>query len=253
MRNVLGLLCLLSFVASGCKEEREPAPFPPSIDDDFDGGGGYSGTGGGGVGIPGGGRDSGRDDEEDAGSDSGTSALALVCDDFLPIPPGSVDPVPGVYINRASSPADFEVTRTVVAWESSCMQPTIRITLSDGDCPEGDGHALTFIVPAAGIDNGDVLLGQNVVTGNPGSNNISVRYTRPDSLDLEPHGEWGSCAGASGTIELRGELQTDDDSAFVGQFQLELTRCDGGEESVQQLIGEFGVELPAGLLDVCTE
>jgi hypothetical protein len=253
MHKVLGFLCLLGLVASGCKdEERSTAAYPPSVGSGRDGGG-FSGHGGGGGGViprP----DSGNDEDEDAGIDPTTMDLALECDDFLPIPPGSVDPMPGVYFNLAENPTDFVVTRSVVAWGSSCVQPTIRITLSDGNCPDGDGHELTITIPADGIESGSVLLGQNPVMGEPGSNNISVRYTRPESLDLEPYGQWGSCAGASGMVELRGtELATDDNSPFYGLFQLDLARCDDGEASVQQLVGEFGVELPEGLLDVCPE
>lgn len=195
-------------------------------------------------------RDSGMTDD-DAGDERDGGAGNDECANVEPAPLGSVEPPPGEFYNTVLAPTDFAVTRVVVGWEASCAQPTIHVVLSDGRCADGDGHELTFLIPADGIENGTVVLGQNLITPEPASGTIRVRYARPD--DLAPNGEWGTCDGAAGNVDFVDQLETTNGSQLEGRFQLELTRCDTGESNVQTLQGTFSVTLEDGLEDVCPQ
>lgn len=201
---------------------------------DEDGGAGSGGNGGmGGTGGAGG---------ADAG-DMGSRCL-----DVDPVPIGT-DPDPEMLYSTVTTPTDLVVTRAEAAWEIGCGQPTLRVSVSSGRCPTGDGHDISFFIPANGIEDGTVVLGQNLIMEESAPGMIRVRYTRPTRL--EPNGQWGTCEDAGGTLDFIGELELVQDRKLQGSFTIDLTRCDDGQESVQPIQGSFNVEIPATLDDIC--
>lgn len=188
----------------------------------------------------------GGDGDGGSGFDAGDTALTD-CRDVDAVPPGT-DPDPNVLANVVTTPADLAVTRASATWDASCAQPTLRVTVSDGTCPNGDGHELTFYLPAADVEERTLTIGQNVIMEDA-AGHIRVRYTRPGRL--EPSGQWGTCSGASGTLDIIGQLELIQGRTLQGNFVLDLTRCDDGEPSVQQVEGSFNVTVPASLDDIC--
>lgn len=247
--KLLVLLVLCGVGVQACGDDEAAAP--PS----------RSGRDGGGSGpppvIPN--RDSGGDDDEDdggedmaadSGRDSGASGAGgpSSCQDFDAVPPGS-DPNPDSNFNMIEEPTDFAVTRASATWDvGDCNDPTLVVTLSTGNCPDGDGHQLTFFVPAEGVEDRTIVLGNNPITeDSPGD--IRVRYTRP--LRVTPNGQWGTCANVRGTLDLIRNIDLKKGSKLEGDFLLELTRCDDGAPSTQTVDGQFNVEIPATLADLC--
>jgi len=162
----------------------------------------------------------------------------------------------GDFVTAIGSPTDFQVTRVVAAWEASCAKPSIRIALSDGACPSGHGHELTFRFAADAIGSGAIHGGLNtvvpdgdVVADAGPRDNIPIRYVRPSHL--EPNGTWGTCAGSSGTLDLVGEVDTKAGTLFQGRFDLQLTACDDSKNVGQDVTGTFSATLRRGLKDVC--
>jgi hypothetical protein len=242
-----------------CGGDDEKAPRPPGTGGD----GGRGGTGapfvpsGGSGGSGGDQEDGGRDDEDGGGETGGTSGnggigggmdMGSRCRDVDPLPPGT-DPDPVMLANAVTMPIDLEVTRAEAAWEEGCVQPSLRVTVSDGSCPDGDGHQLTFFLPADGVEESTLFIGQNLIVPEPAAGVIRVRYTRPNRID--PSGVWGTCAGSHGTLDIVGELELIQGRILQANYTLDLTPCDDGDESVQQVMGSFRVEIPASLSQVC--
>lgn len=239
-----------------------------SCDDGDDGGAGGSvsvgGTGGprpadggviagiGGV-VGGGGRggSAGASSDEDSGVDESEGVLVAVCRNVMPAPREGADPDPSMVYNGVATPLDFDVTRTISAWEEGCAAPTLRVTLSDGGCPPGNGHELTFFIPVdGGAEGSSLVIGQNVIREEPAPGYIRVRYTRPTRLS--PNGTWGTCEGASGTLDVIGDIQLIRGRRLQANYSLDLTRCDEGRSSVQIIEGQLNVEIPASLSDICS-
>jgi hypothetical protein len=150
--------------------------------------------------------------------------------------------------NIVTAPLDLAVTRASATWDTNCSEPTLLVQLSSGDCPDGDGHEITFFVEAEGADDSTLVLGQNVIMEDP-AGRIHVRYTRPSRL--EPSGEWGTCDGVMGTLDLLYGLEFVKGRRLQGNFTIDLPRCDDGEPSVQTIVGELNVEIPESLGVVC--
>ena len=258
MRATLLLLLSLCGLVVACGDDEKPRS---TVSVGRDGGGpgrdggptagvgGGTGTGGSGgtsdAGDPSGDEDSGMSGDGDGDGED----LAILCDDVEPAPVDGADRDPGRIYNGVSLPLDLRTTRAEAAWEAGCADPMLRITISDGGCSEGNGHELTFWVPAAGVENGSIVIGQNTIAEEPTAGSIRVRYTRPTRLT--PNGVWGTCEDASGTLDIIGELSLRGGRHVQATFLLDLTRCDDGEASTQPVNGEFNVELPASLVEVC--
>jgi hypothetical protein len=237
--------------AIGCKDEQSDAPPPPS-------------TGGAAVGSVGsGGRPSPPDDEDedggaagvggaagiDGGADSGM--LAEECQNVPPVQIPADELPPGVEAST-SAPADFRVTRLVGSWRGGCAEPVFMVEMSEGDCPDGRDHALTFAIDAASLVDGSLRLGLNTLGPEPNDVGISIRYVRPPSRP--PEGEWGSCADATGMFDLTGEEpSTESGSTLQMRFSLDLTACDGSESALQTVSGTFQVMVRRDFRDVCPE
>ena len=140
--------------------------------------------------------------DEDGGIyllDSGI--LVAECEEITPVPFIGEDTVDGQYANAIASPADLRASRILASWGRGCDPASVVIMMSDGHCPDGDGHELSFALDASAIDSG--VLGNGIHDVSPSSPFV-IRYTRPTRRP--PAGEWGNCEGASGTLNVRGEL-----------------------------------------------
>jgi hypothetical protein len=244
---ILSSLCGLGLFACGDDDARDTISVR-----DLDGG---AGTGsrpppGGGVGSggSGGSRDSGPEEDEDSGLPD--TDVASLCRDVDPAPLDVADRDPNMGYNGVSTPTDFIVTRSEAAWLESCALPTLRVTISDGHCPRGDGHELTFFIPADGVEDSNVVIGQNLIMEETiGLTSIRVRYTRP--VRRQPDGVWGTCEDASGTLDIVPPLELEKDKLLRGNFTLDLTPCDEADPSLQIVMGSFSAQLPESLLEVC--
>lgn len=246
------LLVLCGVVVQACGDDEGAAPPGRSVGDGRDGGGGSRPP----PVIPD--RDAGDGDEDgggqmdtDSGADAGpgdAGAGPMSCDDFEAIPPG-IDPNPDMNFNAIEQPTDFAATRASATWDiDNCSDPMLVVALSSGNCPDGDGHEIIFYVPAEGIEDGTVVLGNNPIAEDaPGK--IRVRYTRPTRVT--PNGQWGTCDGASGTLDLLRNIDLIQGRKLEANFLLELTRCDDGTPSVQTVEGQFNVEIPASIDKLC--
>ena len=90
--------------------------------------------------------DSGLDEDSGMGTAGTTAPPPAMPSECKNIEPARfVGEDPSVEIVASSAlPLDFEITRVVATWETNCEMPTIRVDLSDGSCPNGRGHQLSF-------------------------------------------------------------------------------------------------------------
>lgn len=226
-------LCVL---AVACGDERTAPPPPPP-------GGGTGGIGG----IPfGGGHHTTKDaGTADAGPDAGENLSGVFtlgeCVDDTDFSTTS---------NTLFMPTDLQLTRGYAHWIGSCGDAVLEIGLSDGDCPEGDGHELIFQIDADAITNDTLFIpgGNQLVTERPDVP-ISVRYVRPS--DLTPTGLWGTCTGVSGELLIE-TLDTTKDTILKADFVMNLANCTTTTLPTAFTVnGSFSLQLARGLNQVC--
>src|SRR5687768_11592941 len=117
----------------------------------------------------------GGEPDEDGGGGTGGGGgdpLGVECSNVKAAPFGET--VTEDYFNSIGTPTDFAVTRVVGTWDDGCNPPTVKLVLSDGRCPSGDGHELTFF-----LDIDSLLEGENSIVPEPDGRVVRVRYTRP--------------------------------------------------------------------------
>lgn len=210
--------------------------------------------------------------DEDAGGDAGPNGpLRSECIDIAPASAAIQDMPMGQLFNHVTSPTDFAVTRVRAFWEPSCAPPTLRIEMSGGSCiTTSNDHALVFRLDAEKIRLGTIHEGHNPILGDidagaallpdaastglgdggaAGLTTIPISYTRPQSRS--PSGTWGTCSGASGSLEVIGVPSTNAQTRLQATFDLDLTACDNTGSAPQHLAGSFNVVLRRGLSDVC--
>jgi hypothetical protein len=153
--------------------------------------------------------------------------------------------------NAVAVPVDLEVTRVETTWTGDCVAPVIRVTLSDGDCPSGDGHEVEVSIDAPAVADGTVRRGQNPLEPEPVAGGIRMRYRRPASLDPATAGEWGTCAGVTGNVDFTQTPGTDGGAELRVRLQTQLAACDDVTVGVQVVNGSFDVTLIRGLDDLC--
>lgn len=259
-RVFLTALALSSGPFYACGDD-EPSAAPPGTA----GAGARDARDGGGRPVPIPRRDSGMNDPDSGDDDSGTAGTSGAagsagaggttapmvgeCENFDPAKFVGGDPTVDV-IASSAQPMDFEITRAVATWEPDCTEPTIRVDLSDGSCPNGKGHQLTFWFAAEAIDSRAIFLGLNSVLPEPDNGGVKIRYTRPTRLS--PTGVWGTCPLATATLNFVGEMPSTDQFSRlqISQFFLELTACDGANAPII-VEGSFNVKLQRGLREAC--
>ena len=200
--------------------------------------------------------DAGPVTDEDGGSDSLGHLTAGECHNVDPVHFINEDTSADGLSNATVSPTDFSVTRVVGTWEASCVEPTLRIEMSDGACPDGKEHKLVFWINTTAIEKGRIRIGQNILSSEqtdagPVLPDLRVRYTRPASFP--PAGDYGTCGDVTGELSLIGTVATTAHTKLQGSFQLLLPPCDGGTGEAQSVIGTFQVELARGRAEVCPD
>jgi hypothetical protein len=229
-------LLLLAVVLSACSDDESKAPLTPA------GGGSHT--------INEMQHDSGGNvDDMDAGStpDGGDGPMPYECARIDPVMIGS-DEVPAT--TATTTPLDFKVTRQVATWRGDCPSPSLVIELSNGICPNGQGHELVFWLPADSIADGRIGLGFNPIDPDSVSaDGIRVRYTRPDRYS--PVGVYGSCDGASGQISFYDAPDVSRAMNLRASYELNLTSCDDKRNPTQAVAGYFDVRVRRTLAMVC--
>jgi len=155
----------------------------------------------------------------------------------------------GRFLNAVTFPEDFAVTRVVATWEGGCEVPTARISLSDGACPDGQGHEPSFLLSYNEVIDRTIYQGSNELMEESPVSGIRVRYERPHRLT--PAGQWGTCLGVTGSVDLLGDLLFEREELLQGRFQLELPPCDDGGNEQQSVAGTFSVTFERGLEQLC--
>jgi hypothetical protein len=196
--------------------------------------------------------DAGMDEEPmldggDFGLDSGQ--LGTECEDITAVPFIGEDSLDGQYANAIEEPTDLLATRIVGSWSGTCDPAAIKIEMSDGDCPDGEGHALTFLLDALSIREGVLGTGIHELAPDSAGGPIRVRYVRP--TPLESAGMYGTCDGVVGNVNVAGELGTVRFDRLQARFEMELPPCDGSGLPAQSFLGTFNVELQRSLSTVC--
>jgi hypothetical protein len=229
-------LLLLAVVLSACSDDDSKAPLTPA------GGGSHT--------IDEMKRDSGANvDDMDAGStpDGGDGPMPFECTRIEPLMIAS-DEVPGR--TATTTPLDFKVTRQVATWRGDCPSPSLVIELSNGVCPNGQGHELVFWLPASSIADGRIGLGLNEIDPDAVSaDGIRVRYARPDRYS--PVGVYGSCDGSFGTISFYDAPDIARPMNLRASYELTLTACDDKRNPPQVVAGYFDVRVRRELSRVC--
>ena len=240
-------LALIALALFGCKNHDDKAP-PAS------GGDGYTASAGGGSKRDGGQKPGADEDGGEENPDAGGKPKVNECDNVKAMAFVPEDLQPGMFVNSISAPADLGVTRVKLTWEADCTNPVFRLELSDGECPNGSGHALVFRFPIRGIESGSIRAGQNTISPTTGGgeatvDGIDIRYVRPTRLS--PSGTWGTCAGANGTVDIVGELSPNLFGTLQGRFDLELTDCTDKNLPLQAVMGTFSGTFRRILNNVC--
>jgi hypothetical protein len=232
-------LLLLAVVLSACSDDGPKAPL----------------TSGGGPGEvvdeerP----DSGRTvDDEDAGStpDAGEGPMAGECRRIDAVITNA-DDLPTV--TSTWSPRDFMVTRVVGTWQGDCPNPWLVIELSNGVCPNGQGHELEFRFPASAIADGTIGLGLTLLQPDTVADAIRIRYTRPERWS--PAGVYGNCDGsgmiATGNINFYDAPDITKRMDLRASYELTLVPCDGKPNPSQMVAGYFDVRVQRDIATVC--
>lgn len=159
----------------------------------------------------------------------------------------------GTLHNAVSLPMDLSVTRVETAWTTDCAAPALRITLSDGRCPAGDGHEVEFLIDAAAIQHGRIGRGNHLIEAEPLDGGLRIRYRRPREVDPVGEGVWGTCFGATGSVDFMLAPSVDRDTEFRVRFTTTLTPCDDKTEDTREVNGTLDVTIEDGLDDACPE
>ena len=162
-------------------------------------------------------------------------------------PPGGIEDSPiATYVSK---PGDLTLTRQVERWSNNCKNLRLIIEFSDGACPVGLGHSITFSLDYQAFLDGVIHGGNNIVGDDTETPAISVRYVRP--AKLTPHGTWGTCAGAEGQLVF---VEAPDFSAgryLRARYQLSLSACGAVSEPTQFVEGAFSLLLRTSPGDAC--
>jgi hypothetical protein len=149
-------------------------------------------------------------------------------------------------------PADFLVARQSEAWiVDDCANPKLTLEFSDGLCPAGSGHQLSFTLDLDNLADGAIHAGNNEVLPDGDGVGIRIRYTRPSRL--QPNGTWGTCAGAAGQLIFLNEPKPSAGAILDARYDMILTPCDGSDQEPQVVVGSMRVILRFGLNRFCPD
>jgi len=194
--------------------------------------------------------DAAQDSDEDAGTAADAATDQPMIHECKKIEAVSFrdDGTPAV--TSVAEPLDFKVTRQAATWRGDCaVDKALVVELSDGSCPNGRGHELEIMFSTAAIEDGQIALGNNPLYPELDGLGLRVRYVRPDGL--APSGTWGSCAGASGYLDLYEAPDVSTPMNLRGKYRFELTSCDDTRNGPIVVLGYFDVYVRRSLEVVC--
>ena len=183
--------------------------------------------------------------DEDAGPIDAGSPITF-CTRVTGTPGGMDSAEIGTWVE---APGDLTLSRQDERWTNDCSDLRLILEFSDGVCPVGAGHSLTFAFTYRAFIEGVLHAGNNMVGADTETPAISVRYTRP--AKLKPHGTWGSCDGALGQLIFLNEPVLEPGHYLQARYQLNLTPCPGTSGDMQFVEGSFNVLLRTSHLDAC--
>jgi hypothetical protein len=192
-------------------------------------------------------RDAGSEDDEDAGTPKGGDDSPISFCTRVTAPAGSTADNPiGTYVTM---PGDLTLTRQVERWNDDCDKLRLILEFSDGACPTGYGHSLTFSFGYQDLLDGVIHGGNNAVGADAETPAISVRYVRPNRFST--HGTWGTCEGAEGQLVFVEAPIPRAGNYVSARFQLSLSPC--GETTGDPVFvdGAFNLLMRTSALDVC--
>ena len=231
--RVLVLFCL---AVCACGDDEPSAPLVPNGDGSHMVGGNK--------------RDGGQnvDDEDagrnpDAGPSDGPGPGECRRIDALRM---NVDESP--VVTSTELPRDFLVTRQAATWRDNCEH--LVIELSNGLCPNGQGHELEVELATSAILDGRIAFGLNFIESEPMAvPGIRVRYARPSRFP--PEGIYGTCEGASGTMTFMDAPDVTRAMNLRATYDLVLPPCDGRSNVPQIARGYFDVRVLRTMAMAC--
>jgi hypothetical protein len=191
--------------------------------------------------------DAGNLSDADAGGDAGNTMLPAVSCERVAAMPALDGDAPSA--TAVEAPADFSVTRQGLYWDGTCEQPNLTVQLSDGNCPNGNGHELDITFSLNDIQDGAVHGGDNDIVADVDARGIKVRYTRPKRLS--PTGTWGTCGSVTGILIFLEAPDITSGSELQAHYQFTLAPCDGTDNANFDVAGEFKVLLRHSLNELC--
>jgi hypothetical protein len=192
-------------------------------------------------------RDAGSEDDEDAGTPTGGDDSPISFCTRVRAPAGSTtDDVVGTYLTM---PGDLTLTRQVERWNDDCSKLRLILEFSDGACPTGYGHSLTFSFGYQDFVDGVLHGGNNAVGADAETPAISVRYVRPNRFSK--HGTWGTCEGAEGQLVFIEAPVPRPGNYLSARYQLSLSPCDGATADPIFIDGAFNLLMRTSATDVC--
>lgn len=190
-------------------------------------------------------RDAGSDDEDSGTSPGGGSPISFCS--RVSSPGGSAEDYPvGTYLVM---PGDLTFTRQVERWSNDCSNLRLILEFSDGACPSGLGHSLTFSFNYLAFVDGVIHGGNNFVGADAETPAISVRYVRPNRLTN--YGTWGTCETAEGQLVFIEAPIPQPGNYLRARFQLSLTPCGGTTGEPIFFDGAFNVLMRTDATEVC--
>lgn len=228
---VRGSCLLLLALGCACSDNGPTASAPPGTG--FTGGTSPNGSGGTGGG--------------DAGTGGTVSVPLTRCESVV----ASSEPGEGFVNTSTQSPSDFSVTRVLQGYGDDCGEPKVVIELSDGRCPDGDGHQLRLEFDAAAIAAGEVPNGELDVLVAHADGQLDIQYKRPENL--ENPGTYGTCNVGTGTVALTEAPQVTRNAVYEGSYQLSLGPCGGTDGPTQLVVGTFSARLATDLTLHCPD
>lgn len=192
-------------------------------------------------------RDAGKEDpdDSDAGPVKGGSPLSFCS--RVTAPAGSVADNPiGTYLTM---PGDLTLTRQSERWSDDCSSLRLILEFSDGACPVGLGHSLTFSFGYQDFLDGVIHGGNNAIGADLETPAISVRYVRPNRY--AKHGTWGTCEAAEGQLVFIEAPTPLPGNYLRARFQLSLTPCGGTMGEPIFVDGAFNLLLRTSAAEIC--
>lgn len=149
-------------------------------------------------------------------------------------------------LTSTTAPTDFDVTRVSIGFE--CATPALVITLSGGNCPGGNEHALTLRFSTDAIAAGTLPKGQTRIDEQ--RSGIEIRYTRKGAA--APGGTWGNCGtGDLGTLDFAGPPALEQGAIVEGSYNLLLHDCEDSGKADMAIFGYYKAEVEQSFDDAC--